>query len=412
MPKPLKMRGNAQIHVAIPAMDELELLPKCLDGLAGQDCENFDVWVCVNQPEDWWDDSERRAICESNQQLLAWLATYKDLPIHVVDRSSRGNGWLSGKGGVGRARKTVMDQICESSDASDVIVCIDADTLCDSTYLSAVIQAFEKAPQAYALSAPYYHSLTQDDLLDRAILRYECWLRYFAINLWRIKSPYAFTAMGSAMAVPVWAYQKVGGMPPREAAEDFYFLQNLRKRGPLIHWCDARVYPSARLSGRVPFGTGAAMTTGMTRNWSSYPFVRAEGFDDVEQTVNCFPALYEKDMETPLSVFLREQLNVDDPWGPLRKNHSRLDRFVRACHERLDGLRIFQYLRSSYVQRIEDECSGVIAYLRRYHAGSVDGMDDICEPLSFETSSVEELNKLRDVLVKVEEGQGGRESMG
>ena len=45
------------LHVAVPALDELDSLPQCLAALAAQDHERFVVWVCLNQPERWWSDS-------------------------------------------------------------------------------------------------------------------------------------------------------------------------------------------------------------------------------------------------------------------------------------------------------------------------------------------------------------------
>ena len=76
------------------------------------------------------------------------------------------------------------------------------------------------------LAVPYYHKLI-GDATDRLILRYEIYMRCYLINLLRIQNPYAFTALGSAMAVTVRAYRKAGGLTPVKSGEDFYFLQNL-----------------------------------------------------------------------------------------------------------------------------------------------------------------------------------------
>jgi hypothetical protein len=45
-------------------------------------------------------------------------------------------------------------------------------------------------------------------------------------------------------------------MNKRAAGEDFYFLQKLAKHAPIHYIRETRVYPSARPSERVPFGTG------------------------------------------------------------------------------------------------------------------------------------------------------------
>ena len=43
-----------------------------------------------------------------------------------------------------------------------------------------------------------------------------------------------------------------------------------------------------------------------------------------------------------------------------------MDRFVRACHERLDGLRILQYLKSEYRRAPADDGRTLIDWLERY----------------------------------------------
>jgi len=48
-------------------------------------------------------------------------------------------------------------------------------------------------------------------------------------------------------------------MNRRKAGEDFYFLHKLVLLGPYGNISSTTVYPAARTSDRVPFGTGAAM---------------------------------------------------------------------------------------------------------------------------------------------------------
>jgi hypothetical protein len=60
------------------------------------------------------------------------------------------------------------------------------------------------------------------------------------------------------MAARSWAYQKQGGMNKRKAGEDFYFLQKIIQLGNFTEIKSTCVYPSPRISDRVPFGTGKA----------------------------------------------------------------------------------------------------------------------------------------------------------
>ena len=399
------------IHVAIPVMDEVDTLPLTLDALAKQDYSDFTVWLCVNQPEAWWDDTEKVKKCEANVQTLAFVSKYEGLSLRILDHTSRGKGWPPKKGGVGRARKTIMDAVCDAADDNDIIVSLDADTLVNSDYLSTLSDIFDESGDNTAISIPYYHPLTGSEDIDRVMLRYEIYLRHYAINLWRIGSPYCYTALGSAMAFRIFAYKKCGGMPPRESGEDFYMLQKLQKTCSLLHWSSSRVYPATRVSDRVAFGTGAALTKGLNSDWSSYPICGTDRFDNIGETTACFSSLFDKDMETPLSSFLRQQLNDDNLWGTLRKNHPNRDRFIRACHERLDGLRIFQYLRAERNESPLAAEHNLTSGLRKYYMESINKssedvkslIGDGAEEWSFETVDIERLDALRIMLNEIED---------
>jgi hypothetical protein len=95
-----------------------------------------------------------------------------------------------------------------------------------------------------------------DEMEKAAICCYEIFLRYWVLALHYAKSPWAFHSIGSTISVSTEAYLKVRGMNRREAGEDFYFLNKLAKVGPIDYTKETCVYPSARLSTRVPFGTG------------------------------------------------------------------------------------------------------------------------------------------------------------
>ena len=63
-------------------MDELDYLPATLDVLSKQDTLlPYEVYVCVNQLDDYWDNPEKRVICENNQKLLNYLRSYKSLTL-------------------------------------------------------------------------------------------------------------------------------------------------------------------------------------------------------------------------------------------------------------------------------------------------------------------------------------------
>jgi glycosyltransferase involved in cell wall biosynthesis len=392
------------LYLALPCLDEIEYIPSFISCLRKQSLNDYELVVCVNQPDHWWEDPAKKHVCLNNQQTLEYLQDCNDLPITVIDRTSPGLGWKGSHDGVGWARKTAMDAIAHIASANDIIVSIDADTVFREDYLESVRATFQKYPHHAALAVPYYHLLTGDEITDRCILRYEIYMRYYALNMWRIANPYKFTAIGSAMACPVWAYRAVGGITPHKSGEDFYFLQKLAKFGKVIHWNSEWVYPAARFSDRVFFGTGPAMIKGRDGNWDSYPIFNHQFFNDIMTTFNHFQDLYDRELETPMSEFLRMIFKTSDLWGPFRENYKTRDQFVQACIRKVDGLRILQYLKyrqKTVIRQDEENLRGFIQ--SQYHEIKIRDRYLDMGPFDFQSSTVETLNTVRDFLQGKEE---------
>jgi glycosyltransferase involved in cell wall biosynthesis len=402
------------IHVAIPSMNEASFLPRTMECLTLQQDINFRIWVCVNQPDDWCDDAGKQDVCENNQQSLAFLKSLKAGNLHIIDHSSRGLGWGKKAFGVGQARKVLMDTINRCASDNDIIVSLDADTVFCPTYLNSVRKAFTSYPHAIALSNPYYHKLSGDEKLDRAMLRYEIYMRHYAINMWRIESPYSFTALGSAIALPARAYRKIGGITAKKSGEDFYFLQKLRKAGWICNYNTEKVYPGTRYSDRVFFGTGPALIKGSQGNWESYPVYDYRLFDKVKTTYDAFHSLFHAEAETPMSDFLRNQFREKDPFLPLRKNANTAEQFVNACHQKVDGLRVLQFLKSENSKTNRSDEKNLldffsIFYPNVFHQDSFQGVTflqeevDAFRKLNFAKCPVALLDKIRNVLRDIEE---------
>lgn len=333
------------VYIALPVLNESRELPELLKVIKNQDEKEFLLVVCVNQYEHWWEDEKQRAWCEDNQKSLQILIAEKDISIKIIDRSSKGNGWLRKKGGVGHARKVIMDWISEHAGEKDVIVSMDADTFYPVGYLSKIRQFFDQNQESWGVAVPYYHKLTGDEVQNKLILRYEIYMRCFLLNMLRIKSPYAFTAMGSAMSFPVWAYRKAGGLTPVLSGEDFYFLQKLAKYGNVDLYIPTTAFPSSRFSERVIFGTGPALIRGNRGDWSAYPIYAPRFFDEVEKTFDLFSELFLTNISTPMDEFLKKQFRSSNIWNSLRNNYKDKRNFVKACQSKVDGLRVLQYLR-------------------------------------------------------------------
>ena len=392
------------LYIALPVIDEFELLPRLIDCISVQKYQHFKVFVCINQPDKWWEQAERRKICENNLQTVEYLNAVAGIDLVIIDKCTPGNGWKGRKHGVGWARKVLMDAISEVADEKDLIVSLDADVTFSPEYFFSVVQKFSQHPDAVAMAVPYFHKPVSDPAAYHSILRYEIYMRYYSLNLWRIASPYTFTALGSAIACPIWAYRAIGGITPKMSGEDFYFLQKLRKFGKMIFWNEEKVYPEARFSSRVYFGTGPAMIKGNDGDWTGYPLYSIRFFNEISETYQLFPLFFQKTHTTMVTDFLRNHLKEDDPFQQLRENAREINQFVRACHEKFDGLRILQYLKFRQTQEPQKDEDCLREYLFQSFGKKglqILGIDD--NGFSLESMNLERLEKIRRFLTEQEE---------
>lgn len=387
--------------VAIPALDELDFLPRTLQCLQHQSRSDFEVHICVNQPDGWWKDGEKRVICERNQKLIAFLLRQNySFPLFLIDKSSPGCGWNDKDYGVGWARKTLFESILTKANDDDILISMDADTTFGEHYVASLMTTFDAHPQWPAVAVPYYHKLTGNEVADRAILRYEIYMRNCFLNLCRIGSPYNFTAIGSAIALKIKTIKKINGITPLKSGEDFYLLQKIRKMAPVGLWNSEMVFPAARFSERVSFGTGPALIKGSRGLWDSYPIYHFSLFDEIKSNYELIDKLYQEDINTKFIAFLKSQFKTDDLWAPLRKNSKDLPHFRQAFHEKADALRILQFCKLEQPKlSLTDEQS----LRENYPLLTNDPMPEYLKnDFSFEKLSLDQLQEIREKLFEEE----------
>ncbi|MFO7722988.1 MAG: glycosyltransferase family 2 protein [Bacteroidales bacterium] len=387
-----------QIWVAIPAMDERDWLPATIASLAEQTVQDFNVIVCVNQPDVWWRDPLKKGICERNMETLGALQADIDrvpFRLHIIDHCSPGKGWPEGRGGAGMARRTAMDEAFRTGGEHSVIVSTDADTVFDPGYLDDIVVRMNSRPDALAIASPYYHHLTGQEPVDRAVIRYELYMRSYLLNLLRIKSPYAFTAIGSAMALTGKGYRKTGGVPLLQGGEDFYLLQKVAKAGNILNWIPSRVYPAARASARVAFGTGPAIEAGINGDWSAYPVIHPRHLEPLARWYEMIPDLFFQDRPTPIDSYLLEQFGYTGIWQSIRQNCASLHTFKKAVHQKIDGLRTWQMLRKSMADESDD--AAILANVELFLPDSACLIKN-----GFEASPLSDLATLRDRMFGLE----------
>lgn len=196
--------------------------------------------------------------------------------------------------GVGLARKIGMEWavrgFLQSENKDGVILSLDADCVVSENYLSSIENQFS-TKNTNCCVINFTHQVSSNiDTLTKAINQYEQYIWYFRDALKAIGFPYYYHTIGSAFAVSADAYVRVGGIGRQQGGEDFYFLQKLFQLGKTVELMKVFVYPEARFSERIPFGTGPALekiiasTDGLLRVYSIESFVALKSFFDLRLT--------------------------------------------------------------------------------------------------------------------------------
>lgn len=251
------------IIMVIPAYNEpgITLLLNSLASCDEPDCK-VEVMVVVNAPV-----NASAGNIRNNKECIRNIENWKKEHIDCFFRLYVFNAFqpaLTGWG-VGLARKTGMDEAVRRFNniglPEGVIVNLDADcTVADNYFISLENELLKRQDRA-ACSLYFEHPL-EDSVGNNFnfITWYELHLRYFLQGIKYAGFPFSFHTVGSALAVKALTYIKAGGMNRRQAGEDFYFIQKLVPAGGYFALNTTTVYPSPRVSLRVPFGTGATIS--------------------------------------------------------------------------------------------------------------------------------------------------------
>lgn len=258
--------------------------------------------------------------------------------------------------GVGLARKIGMDEAIarfeKINNEKGIIVCFDADSICDENYLTEIENHFKKNPETTACSI-YFEHPTKGELekkIYEGIIQYELFLRYYRQGLKYAKHPAAFHTIGSSMAVHAEIYCKQGGMNRKKAGEDFYFLHKIIPLGNFSELNSTRVIPSPRVSNRVPFGTGKAISD-FLKNHSNVIFTyNPQTFSDLKIFCETVPIFYQSNdiseiiSTFPLSIqkFLQEN-NFENKLKEIYENSSSKQMFIKRLFGWFDGFRALKF---------------------------------------------------------------------
>ena len=161
------------------------------------------------------------------------------------------------------------------------------------------------------------------------------------------------------MAVRADAYVKQGGMNRRQAGEDFYFLHKLTKLGQLPEISDAYVYPSARVSNRVPFGTGAAMGKWMNFTDDLALTYRFDAFLDMKQFFDRVGEFYKvspiqyAEILSSLPFTIEQYLSsvlFYEKLSEINQNSSTPEAFRKRFFQTFDAFQVLKFLNQVHEQ--------------------------------------------------------------
>ena len=352
--------------VVIPCYNEPDL-NHTLQSLA--DCEPPDgaveVLVVINSGENASDTirERNRATLDKATELVAVLCNDR-FELHLIHIDN----FPAKHAGVGLARKIGMDESARRFGAlgrpDGVIVCLDADCTVAPNYFRAIDSHFAADPATPACSIYFEHPLSGPEPPEfyEGIIQYELFLRYYIQGLRFSGYPYAYHTIGSSMAVRSQTYLEQGGMNKRKAGEDFYFLHKIMPLGHFSEINTTTVYPSPRISLRVPFGTGKAIYDWVSRDKEELKTYDPVVFREITLFLDRFLGLYPKGSEEQILADLPEAIRswletqgFAKKLEEIRKNSSTPERFHKRLLRWFNGFRVLKlvhFYRDQFYQNI------------------------------------------------------------
>lgn len=362
---------KTRIIVVVPSYNEpavtrlLDSLINCLEPECG-----VEMIVVINAPE-----NASRDITDNNLKTFTaiedWKSKHKEsfFRLHnIILPANSIPGW-----GVGLARKTGMDEAVRRFDltgmSDGVILNVDADCTVAANYFQSVENELLKLPSHKACSIRFEHPLSGEEYAGdvyRNIILYELHLRYYFQALAHTGYPYVFHTVGSAMAIKALPYIKAGGMNRKQAGEDFYFIQKVVSEG-YFSLNSTAVYPSPRISDRVPFGTGATMGKLSQGSDSEYLTYNFQAFDELKFFFGLIGSMHSMnegefhEVYYSLPAGVRSYLDLNewmDRIKEIKTNTTNLSSFKKRFFAWFNMFRIVKYLNfvhSGYLQKLPVE---------------------------------------------------------
>ncbi len=284
---------NIESVIVVPALSEYYNIQMLLESLLKNENKYFSSTLIIFVVNDTAQSSDE--IKENNRESIELIRNIinrkidsgftkkiisSGLHFGLVDASSKGNEFPLKEAGAGLARKIGMDLALAAFDYSTnrkkIIISLDADCTIKKNYLTTIIDNFNNKNLSAAV-INFEHRIVEPET-TAAIICYEIFLRYYILGLKLADSTFAFHTVGSTIAFDIGTYISTGGMNKRKAGEDFYFLEKIAKRKKIGKINSTAVYPSSRISWRVPFGTGPRIKRFISQVQNEYLIYNPDSF--------------------------------------------------------------------------------------------------------------------------------------
>ena len=335
--------------VTIPCMDD-DFIFHTLESLESTDpvCSKIEVIVHVNSGE-----QSPTEVIEKNRKIFQTLKQKAETGFytHIKLLPIGTEGTIRKKAGVGFARRVAMDEavrrFASIQKPDGLIIALDADTLVEKNYFQEIAQVMNKTTaQCFTFQFQHhYDSAIYPPEVINACKMYEIYLRYYRLALKTFQSPFAIHTIGSCFAIRAYAYTQLGGMPPRQGGEDFYFLQKAAKMNPV---CEVRrpiVFPSPRISNRVPFGTGPSVRNIIEKG--KYTVYNFELFRLLKVFYDLFPACRQEDMTSHIPPEILNYIGLHpfkQTVEDCRRYSATSNAFVKRMLDHFDAFFIVKFL--------------------------------------------------------------------
>lgn len=355
---------KADTLVVIPAYLEDDLAPT-LNSLCACNVVNGQVAIliivnaCINASENVIAHQKKTI-----RQLEEYTCLNPAITIYTIEAFNLPKKHF----GAGLARKIGMDLAVAHFSLADnkdgIIVSLDADSVVEPNYFEAISDFFANTKNN-GCSIRFAHP-TQgndfDEAIYTAITQYELHLRYYVQALRFIGFPYAVHTIGSCFAFRASAYVSVGGMNRRQGGEEFYFIQKLLQQGAYGEINNTCVYPSPRMSSRVPFGTGPSVKKMIENKELDYMTYNLQGFIDLKELLDKIEEFYQISEEKYNEIILtlpgrvRSFLvnsNFYSDLKPVGDNCSTIAVFKKRFFEVFSAFKLVKYINYTHEHFLE-----------------------------------------------------------